>query len=139
MDSVLVPALQLWEKSKGTVILFVIGALLLYVNPQNRLAVLVGSILALAFAQYAKKLAASLEYQSFRVQLTNLASFCTTGASILLISVFGRVFTDFVAESGVLSILTLYKIIVVLTIFITIYGFIGRYLWLYNLPIPAPD
>lgn len=138
MDAALVPAIQLWDKWKSTIILLVIAALLIYVTPQNRLVVLMGSILILGFAQYSKKLAMSLEYQSFRIQLTNLASFCTAGASILLLSVFGRVFNDFVSESGVLTISTLYKIIVILIILITIYGFIGPYLWIYNLLLQEP-
>ncbi len=134
MEAALVPTLQIWDKSKNMLILLVIGALLGYVTTQNRLTVLIGSILILSTAQYCKSLSSSLQYESFRVQLTNLASFCTTGATILLLSVFGRVFTDFIAESGGLSVERLYKIIVIIAIFITIYGFIPSYLWLYNIP-----
>lgn len=134
MEAALVPTLQIWDKGKSTFILIVIGVLLVYVTPQNRLTVLIGSILILSAAQYCKTLCSSLQYESFRVQLTNLAGFCTTGATILLLSVFGRVFTDFIAESGGISVERLYKIIVIIAMFITIYGFIPSYLWLYNVP-----
>lgn len=137
MEATLVSTVQIWDKGKSMIILFVIAALIGYINIHNRIAVLVGSFMTLVFTLYIKKLAASLEYQSFRIQLTLLSSFATTGASILLISVFGRVFSDFIAESGVISISTLHMLIVILVVLITIYGILPPYLWLYNIPLSS--
>lgn len=137
MEVLAVSSSQLSDKSKAIVIMLIIALPLALVTIHNRIAVLVGSFIMLVLALYVYNLAASSEYESFRIQLTLQSSFITAGASILLVNVFSRVFTDFVAESGTLSLDNLHKLIVVIILIIPLTGILPPYLWLYRKAKPS--
>ncbi len=127
----LVSTTQIWEKSKGTITLLIVTALMVFVNIHNEMAVMMGSFMVLIFTLYISNLTKKIEYNSFKTQLSLLSNFITPAATILVLSIFARLFSSFLAESGTLTIETLRGVFVVFGILITLYGILPNYLWLY--------
>jgi len=132
MEAAVIPATQLWDKATNLFIFLAVAPIIAITNIHNEIAVLGGSFLVLVLVVYTKTVVFQLEYASFKRQLTLLAGFMSPAVTILLMTVFARLFSNFVAESGSLTVQAMIIVFVVFVVALTSWGILSPYLWLYR-------